>query len=264
MSKENLPIGIFDSGVGGLTVLKEVCRALPYEDIIYLGDSAHLPYGTKSKETIIKLSIANILFLLKKKVKIIIVACNSTSAVALPRIRKAFTVPIVGVVEAGVAATLQKAHKRVGIIGTPATINSLAYQKLLKKKSPSLRIIAKSCPLFVPLVEEGWTDSSVAEDVARVYLGSFRGKIDSLILACTHYPLLKRVIAKVLGKKVTLIDSAEEVAKKAAFVIKQNNLGRKRAKGKMSFFLSDNSPNFSSLVKRILKKEFQAKVVDHV
>jgi len=259
----NLPIGIFDSGVGGLTVLKEVKRLLPREDIVYLGDTAHLPYGTKSRRAIIRLSISNILFLLEKRVKLIIVACNSTSSVALSEIKNFFAVPILGVVEAGAEAALARVAKRIGIIGTPATVKSLSYQNLIKKSDPKVKIIAQSCPLFVPLVEEGWVDLPVTEEVANIYLRKFRGRIDLLLLACTHYPLLKGIIQKVLGK-VILIDSAQAVAKKTGQILKQRNLRKSKGKGSLSFFLTDNSPNFSKLAKLILKRKFIPKIVDNI
>lgn len=263
MMKRNSPIGIFDSGVGGLTVLKEIRKVLPCEDIVYLGDTAHLPYGTKSKSTISKLSISNILFLLGKKVKLIIVACNSTSAVALPEIKNFFGVPVLGVMEAGVEAALQEGARRIGIIGTAATINSSSYQNLLKEKKPKVSIMAKSCPLFVPLVEEGWVDSSITHDVATRYLKQFKGKIDLLILACTHYPLLKKVIRRVLGD-IILIDSAEVIAKKTKQILKKRSLLKKSRGAKLSFFLTDNSPTFSKFAHLILRRKFKPRVIENV
>ncbi|MBN2120984.1 MAG: glutamate racemase [Candidatus Omnitrophica bacterium] len=263
MNKKDLPIGIFDSGAGGLTVLKEIKKILPSEDIVYLGDTAHLPYGAKSKSTIIKLSISNILFLLEKKVKLIIVACNSTSSVALPLIKNFFGVPILGVVEAGVEAVLDRKAKRIGIIGTSATIGSMSYQNLIKKRRPKAKIIAASCPLFVPLVEEGWVDSSVTELVAKTYLKGFKGKVDLLILGCTHYPLLKKVISKVLDK-TELIDSAEEVATKTRDILKKSNLLKSKKRGKISFFLTDNSPVFPKLAELVLKRKFKPTVVSNI
>ncbi len=264
MSKRDSPIGIFDSGIGGLTVLREVRKLLPSEEIIYLGDTAHLPYGTKSKETIVRLSISNILFLLKMKVKLIIIACNSTSSVALPKIKNFFSLPLVGVVEAGVRAVLEKKSERIGIIGTPATIQSLTYQRLILRKRPKAKIIAQACALFVPLVEEGWIDSPVTQEVAEFYLGKFKGKVDSLILGCTHYPLLKGVIRRVL-KGIELIDSAEEVAKETKKILSENNLLRKKSsKAKLSFFLTDYSPNFSKLTRLILKRNIIPKRIENV
>ncbi|MFC1514665.1 glutamate racemase [Candidatus Omnitrophota bacterium] len=263
MKQRDLPIGIFDSGVGGLTVLKEVRKILPREEIVYLGDTAHLPYGTKSKQTIIKMSIANILFLLAKGVKLIIVACNSTSSVALPLIKDFFGVPVLGVVEAGVEAALRRKASRIGIIGTPATVISSAYQDLIRSRRPRAKIMVKACPLFVPLVEEGWVDSAVTAQVVRTYLKKFKGTTDLLILGCTHYPLLKGVISRELPG-ITLIDSAEEVAQKAKLVLKENDLLSRKSKARMRFFLTDNSPNFAKLAGRILNKKFVPTIVGDI
>lgn len=262
-NSKNNPIGIFDSGVGGLTVLKEVNKCLPNEDIIYLGDIAHLPYGGKSNETIIRLTVKNILFLLSKKVKFIIIACNSASSVALPYMNEYFNVPILGVVEAGVESAIDIGKKRIGIIGTRATIQSNAYQNLLKKADPSLSLLAGSCPLFVPLVEEGWAESKIAFDVAKKYLNDFNNKIDSLILGCTHYPLLKPIISKVL-KNIILIDSAFSVAKKAHKMLEEKNLLNIRKKtGKTEFYLTDNSIVFYDLAEIILKFKAKPIIINH-
>jgi len=263
MSLRNLPIGVFDSGVGGLTVLRELKKILPSEDIVYLGDTAHLPYGTKSQNTIIKLSIENILFLLSRRVKMVVVACNSTSSVALPKIKSFFNLPILGVVEAGVEKAVEGGCKRIGIIGTPATIRSSAYQKLIKKKIKGSVIESKPCPLFVPLVEEGWQDSEVSRKVIEIYLKGFKGRVDCLILGCTHYPLLKRPISRFL-KGVKLIDSAEAVARKAKRILSRDNLLKARGRGRFSFFLTDDSPNFSTVAKMILNKNLKPRIVNNV
>ncbi len=260
---KNSPIGIFDSGVGGLTVLKEIKKALPSEDIIYLGDTAHLPYGTKSQSVIVKLAIANILFLLEKNVKIVVVACNSTSSVGLPQIKGFFNIPILGVVESGVEAALKSKSNNIGVIGTPATVKSKSYQNLIKKRKPKAKVFWTSCPLFVPLVEEGWIDSPVTQEIARIYLKKFKGKIDSLILGCTHYPLLKKTIGKVL-ENVELIDSAEAIASKTQNVLKKNNLLKSSSRGKISFFLTDNTPHFSRLTKLIINKSVKPRIIKNV
>lgn len=262
--KKDAPLGIFDSGVGGLTVLKEIKRLLPQEEIIYLGDTAHLPYGAKSKETIIKLAIANILFLLNKDVKLIVVACNSTSSVALPEIKNFFSLPILGVVEAGVKEALRGKPRRVGIIGTQATIRSQTYQNLLRKNTSfrKIKILAQSCPLFVPLVEEGWIDSPLTEAIAKKYLKKFKNKIDLLILGCTHYPLLKEVIKKVLGK-IKIVDSAEVVAKETKRLLQESGLLKNSfKKSKDTFYLTDNSPSFSKLMKLILGKTIKPEIIN--
>lgn len=263
MKINQYPIGIFDSGIGGLTVAKEVMKLLPNENIVYLGDTAHLPYGTKSEKTIIKLAISSILFLLEKEVKLIIIACNSTSAVALPRISGFFKLPVLGVVDSGVESALRKNAKRIGIIGTPATIRSSVYQNLLRKSIPGVKITAKSCPLFVPLAEEKWLDNPITEEIARIYLKGFQNRVDFLILGCTHYPLLKKVIAKVLPG-IGLIDSAEAVANKAKKTLSEKDILNKSGKGNLSVYLTDYSPHFQGLIRMILRKDVAPKVIENV
>ncbi len=265
MSKNDYSIGIFDSGIGGLTVLSEVRKMMPHENIIYLGDTANLPYGIKSQETIKRLTIQNILFLLKRKVKLIVVACNTASSVGLKEIRDFFSIPIFGVVEAGVKAVLDsKQNKRVGVIGTAATINSNAYQKLLKKDLPKVRIYSRHCPLFVPLVEEGMVKTEVTYKVAQGYLSFMKGKIDSLILGCTHYPLLIPTIKKVLPQ-VRLINSAHEVAKMVKTKLKEEEMSNCRSnRGKAEFYLTDKSPCFEDLTRMILKTSFKPQIIKDV
>jgi len=252
------PIGVFDSGIGGLTVVKELIRHLPNEDIVYFGDTAHLPYGTKSKETIIHLSLENILFLLRQEVKLICVACNTSSSIALPFIRNYFKVPIIGVITAGVRCAIYATrNKRIGVIGTPATIKSKAYEKEIKQINPKIYITSVACPLFVPLVEEGWTEGQVALAVARRYLKPLKEtKVDTVILGCTHYPLLKNIIKKVLGDNVRLIDSAQAVAEEIKKVLINENLlnKNKTASAKLDFYVSDDPEGFSIMAKRFLGK----------
>lgn len=215
MTKDrNRPIGIFDSGIGGLTVLKEIIRALPGEDTLYLGDTARLPYGTKSEETVIKYSIENTRFLLQYDIKLLVVACNTASAVSLPVLRKEFYLPLLGVIEAGArGAARATQNRKVGIIGTETTIRSSAYTRAIKAINPDIETIGQPCSLFVPLVEEGWLDDEITLSVAGRYLTPLKkAGIDTLVLGCTHYPLLKEAIRRVMGDKVTLIDSAEETA----------------------------------------------------
>jgi len=263
MKINRYPIGIFDSGIGGLTVVKEVMKLLPNENIVYLGDTAHLPYGTKSEKTIIKLAISNLLFLLEKKVKLAIIACNSTSAVALPHISGFFKLPVLGVVKAGVDAVLREKTKRIGIIGTPATIRSSVYQSLLRQSIPGVKITAKSCPLFVPLAEERWINSPVTEETAKIYLKGFKNRVDSLVLGCTHYPLLKKVITKVLPG-IGLIDSAEVIAEKTKKILSEKGILNKSGKGKLSVYLTDYSPRFRGLIRMILRKDIVPKVIENV
>jgi len=253
--KNNNPIGVFDSGLGGLTVVKELIRQLPNENIVYFGDTARVPYGTKSKESIIRFSNENAKVLLKHKVKMIVVACNTSSSIALGALRKKFSVPILGVIEPGAekAAAVTKV-KKVGVIATPATIKSNAYAKKIKQKSSSTRVISKACPLFVPLAEEGWFKNDITFKIASMYLSDMKKKeIDALILGCTHYPLLKSTIKKVMGKRVVLIDSAEEVASKVKSMLKQGGmLSDRKQKGRHQFIVSDDPKHFSKLAKQFL------------
>jgi len=212
---DNRPIGIFDSGVGGLTVLKELAKVLPKEDIIYFGDTARVPYGTKSHDTIVRFSIENVLFLLRFNVKLIIIACNTSSSVALAALKRNFKVPIVGVIEPGADEAVGISRNgRIGIIGTSTTVRSLSYNKYILKKNRLAKIFSVSCPLFVPFVEEGWIDKRVTSDVIREYLAPLKRKsIDTLVLGCTHYPLLKERIKKFMGSRLSIVDSAVSTAK---------------------------------------------------
>ncbi len=251
------PIGVFDSGVGGLTVAKELFRQLPNEDIIYFGDTARVPYGIKSRETVIRFSIENILFLLKQDVKLICVACNTVSSVALPQIKNHFRVPLVGVITPAVReAVYATQNKRVGVIGTKGTINSRTYENEIQQLDPAVNVTAVACPLFVPLVEEGWTKGDVVVDIARKYLQPLKqARVDTVILGCTHYPLLKPVIEEVMGRGVTLIDSAKQVAIEVKKILSgENMLNKKNHLGNHKFYVSDNPEWFSGLAKRFLGK----------
>jgi len=248
------PIGVFDSGVGGLTVVKELIRQLPHEDIVYFGDTARVPYGIKSKETVIRFSIENILFLLKQEVKLICVACNTVSSVALPMIKEHFKVPIVGVITPGVReAVYATQNKRIGVIGTRGTIRSRTYEFEIKQLDPTVKIITQACPLFVPFVEEGWLAGNVVLAVAKAYLKPLKdAHVDTVILGCTHYPILRPVIKEVLGKNVTLIDSAKQVAMEVKKILAAEGLLNKGHRGKHRFYVSDNPEWFSGLARRFL------------
>ena len=247
-------IGVFDSGVGGLTVVKELIRQLPFEDIVYFGDTARVPYGIKSKETIIRFSIENILFLLKQDVKLICVACNTVSSVALPVIRNHFRVPIVGVLTPGVReAVYATQNRRIGVIGTNSTIRSRAYENEVKQLNPLVKVTALTCPLFVPFVEEGWLSGKVVLEVARTYLKPLKSAgVDTVILGCTHYPLLKSVIKEVLGEKVELIDSARQVGMEVKKTLSVEGLLNKERRGRHKFYVSDNPEWFMGLAERFL------------
>lgn len=217
----NKAIGIFDSGIGGLTVYKALKEKMPNEKVIYLGDTARLPYGTKSAETIIKFSEDNAFFLLDHDVKIIVVACNSSSSYAVPTLQDKLDIPVLGVIEPGAEAVVKWSKGCIGVIGTTATISSKAYDRAILEKIANAHIIAKDCPLFVPLVEEGWIQHPVTLLVIEEYLLPLKQKgIDSLVLGCTHYPVLKNSIMDVLGKDIKLIDSAEVVTDKVYSILK--------------------------------------------
>ena len=254
------PIGIFDSGVGGLTVFSEVEKTLPREEIVYFGDTARVPYGTKSKETVTKFSVENIEFLMKHNVKLVLVACNTASSLSLEFLKRCFRVPIIGVIDPGAKNSVDRTrNNRIGVIGTSATISSGAYEKAIKKISSKMTVFSQNCPLFVPLVEEGWSYKSVTFEVASTYLNSLKKKnIDTLILGCTHYPLLKNVIRKVMGNKVSLVDSAGEVAKEAKSILGAGGLmNKKPGEKKHKFFVSDEPEQFIRLGERFLNRKMK-------
>jgi len=251
----NNPIGVFDSGLGGLTVVKELFVALPKENIVYFGDTARVPYGTKSSETIIRYSREIVDVLLKHKVKMIVVACNTASSLALDILKKECPVPIVGVIDPGAKkAALSTKSKKVGIIATQSTVRSGKYARRLKDYEPQVHVISKPCPLFVPLVEEGWNEHDITRRVAHEYLDEFKKEgIDTLILGCTHYPLLKKIISQVMGKKVTLIDSACEVAMEVKTILEdQDNLRLEKKVPHHLYLVSDEPEIFSYRAKRFL------------
>ncbi|RKY31712.1 MAG: glutamate racemase [Candidatus Omnitrophota bacterium] len=249
------PIGVFDSGVGGLTVVKELIRQLPYEDIIYFGDTARVPYGIKSKETVVRFSIENTLFLLKHDVKLICVACNTVSSVALPSIKSHFRIPLVGVISSAVReAVYATQNKYIGVIGTRGTIDSRTYEKEIRGLDPQIKIKTVACPLFVPFAEEGWLSGKVVLEVAKKYLKPIKDSgCDTVILGCTHYPLLKPVIKEVLADKVKLIDSAKQVAMEVKGILAcEGLLSKNRKKAKHKFYVSDNTAWFSDVAKKFL------------
>jgi len=248
-------IGIFDSGLGGLTVAKEIFRQLPYEDVIYFGDTARVPYGNKSKKTITKFSLENADFLKKHNVKLIVVACNTACSLSLSALKKKIDIPIVGVIEPAVKKAIEiSKNGRIGIIGTNGTVNSKAYDKKIKKLDKKIIISSKSCPLFVPLVEEGWLDEDITYKIAQRYLDCLKkNNIDTLILACTHYPLLKKVIKKIMGSKVKLIDSASEVAKVVKAVLDEDKALRKNKRiSKYAYYVSDEPFRFAKIGAKFL------------
>ncbi len=255
----NKPIGVFDSGVGGLTAVKELMRLLPYESIVYFGDTARVPYGIKSKETVTKFSLENIVFLLKKNVKFVVVACNTASSLALPSLRRFIKVPFIGVISPGVKEAVSATrNKRIGVIATRSTIKSNAYVGEIKKIDARIKVFSKACPLFVPLAEEGWVNSRVTKEIARTYLKPLKQSgIDTLILGCTHYPLLKSTISHVLGKKIRLIDSARQVALEVRQELRAHGLAATKKRPTYRFYVSDEPTLFKELAQRFLGRSIQ-------
>ena len=239
------PIGVFDSGIGGLTVVREMIVQLPNESIIYFGDTARVPYGPKSPDTVLRYSREITSYLLGEGVKALVVACNTATAHALPALREEFAIPIIGVIEPGArAAVASTKTNRVGVIGTAGTIKSRAYEKEIKKLLPDANVTAQACALFVPLVEEGWLDSEVTRAVARNYLAPIvSAEVDTLVLGCTHYPLMKTVIGNVVGREVRLIDSAYETARETGQVLRTKGLEMDTPDSARYRFIASDAPD---------------------
>ena len=251
----NEPIGVFDSGVGGLTVAREIMRQLPEESMIYFGDTARVPYGSKSKDTIIRYSRQIVNFLLSKGVKAVVVACNTASALALTELQREYIVPIIGMVQPGAVAAMKATkNKNIGIIGTNATIKSGQYGTYLRKLDPKVTVVTKACPLFVPLVEEGLIDDRITEDMVSRYLREFRQyDIDSLILGCTHYPLLINPIQRFMGDGVTLVNPAFEVAKCLKQLLKEDGMQAEKGHvARYEYNVSDLADQFLTFADRVL------------
>lgn len=258
---DNRPIGVFDSGLGGLTVLNEINHILPTESVVYFGDSGRAPYGTKSKETVIKYTFQDIRFLLNQDIKMIVIACNTASACSLDRVRHSFDIPVVEVVEPGaVTGVRETRNKKIGVIGTIATINSGVYEKAISKLDSSIEIYSKACPMFVPLVEEGWWDNDIALKIVEEYLLPLKEKgIDTLVLGCTHYPLLQNTISKVMGEDVKLVSSALEVAKVVKEVVEGKKFARdERVEPVYRYYTSDSVEKFESLGNSILNHKIHS------
>lgn len=262
MFNRDSAIGVFDSGIGGLTVLQRIIQALPGENTVYLGDTARSPYGTKSVDAVLRYSFENSEFLVEKGVKVVVVACNTSTAIALEPLQKNLSVPVVGVIAPGVKRAIASTkNKKIGVIGTEATIQSGAYTRALKAADGSVEVYSRACPLFVPLVEEGWTDNHVVELTVRAYLESLKQSgIDTLILGCTHYPLLKKTIRRFLGSAVRLVDSAEETAAEVTAVLKKISLVRTRGKGSHGFFVTDAPDRFVRVGRRFLGEGVESAV----
>lgn len=262
MLNQDSAIGVFDSGIGGLTVLHSIIEALPKENTVYLGDTARSPYGTKSVDTVMRYSFENSKFLVEKGVKIVVVACNTSTAIALEQLQAELNLPVIGVIGPGVRSAIATSKsKKIGVIGTEATIQSGAYTRALKAADPAVEVYSRVCPLFVPLVEEGWIDNQVVDMTVKAYLESLKQSgIDTLILGCTHYPLLKKSIRRFLGKGVRLVDSAEETAKEVAAVLKKSALAKKSGEGVHSFFVTDAPDRFIKVGRRFLGEKVESAV----
>lgn len=261
---DNRPIGVFDSGVGGLTVASKVMRALPNEEIIYFGDTARVPYGSKSTETITKFSKQIMHFLMTKDVKAVIIACNTICASSYNEISDSFDVPCVDVIGPGVEACLRATKNNiVGVISTEATMRSGQYVKRLKEMRPGIEVYARACPLFTPLAEEGWTNNTVARLTAEMYLQDMRGmEIDTLVLACTHYPLLSGCIQDVVGN-IKVVNPAGDVATKMKALLESQGLSREeKSEPVHTFYFSDNTKKFDMIARLLLDKRYDAVMVD--
>ena len=261
-NKNAAPVGVFDSGVGGLTVAREIMRQLPNENLVYFGDTARVPYGSKSRDNIIRYSRQIIHFLKTKGVKAIVIACNTASALALDVVREESDIPIIGVVEPGARAALQITQtKKIGVIGTEATVQSAMYGKIIKGLDPTVSVIGKACPLFVPLVEEGFAKHKVTEEIIDYYLASMKeSDIDSLILGCTHYPLLRSRIRAYLGDKIQLVNPAYETAMDLKYILKESgmeNAGKEGEHATYSFYVSDAADKFKQFANSILPYDIE-------
>ena len=254
---DNRKIGVFDSGLGGLTVVREMQRLMPEESVVYFGDIARLPYGSKSKETITEFSHQIMRFLLKQDVKAVIIACGTASANALEDLQETYDLPITGVVEPGAReASRTTRNGRIGITGTEATIRSGAYDRLLKGLNPQTEVFSKACPLFVPLVEEGWFKDDITRSVVQRYLAELKEQqVDTLVLGCTHYPLLKRLIGEEIGEEVILVNPSSSVVKEMKAYLQENDMQSAAEQGEYEFYVSDSTEKFRHFGQQVLEIE---------
>ncbi len=259
MTNKNAPIGVFDSGVGGLTVMKEIMHQIPNEKIIYFGDTARVPYGNKSKDTVLRFSRQIVRFLRTQEVKAIVIACNTASAYALPDIEKEIDIPIIGVVRPGAKVAAQVTQNgKVGVIATEGTINSHIYADYIKEINAQAAVIGKACPLFVPLAEEGLWEDPVTDEIARRYLAELIDiGIDTLILGCTHYPLIRNTIGRIMGDQVTLVNPAYETARELKELLQEKDLlndeTHRLGEEQYRFFVSDGADKFKTFANSIIK-----------
>ncbi len=262
------PIGVFDSGVGGLTVFREIARALPHESLIYLGDCARLPYGTKSPRTIVRYSLEAAKHLIDRGIKMMVVACNTATSAALPALQEKLSIPVIGVIEPGARAAVEMTRGSVGVIATEGTVKSKAYTKAIHALNPDVTVIECAAPLFVALAEEGWSNTHVAREVAEIYLEPLIDSgIDTLVLGCTHYPILRGTIEKVVGDQVSIVDSAETTAECVRQIVERRLLERpatrrpaparvaRRPKSLHTFLVTDAEERFRRIAGEFLEQE---------
>src|SRR3954452_3348120 len=248
------PIGIFDSGVGGLTVFREIARALPHHPLIYLGDSARVPYGTKSADTVTRYTLQAAAHLIDRGIGMLVVACNTATAAALPALQSSLTIPVIGVVEPGARAAVERTRGRVGVIATEGTVRSKAYTKAINALDPKIEVIESAAPLFVSLAEEGWANTHVAREVAEIYLSPLLDVgIDTLVLGCTHYPILRDTNQPVIGDKVSIVDSAENTARSVLAAIGASSNGT----AKHTFLVTDAEERFRRIAGEFLEREIE-------
>jgi glutamate racemase len=265
-TQDQRSIGVFDSGLGGLTAVRELVRALPDESVVYFGDTARVPYGSKSRATVTRFSLEIAHFLLRQDIKCLLVACNTASSYALETLKARLEIPVIGVIDppVGVAVTAgppTAAPRRVGVIGTQATVTSGAYAQAVERLAPGTHVVSRACPLFVPLIEEGWLDHPVMRRVAEEYLGELRDeRLESLILGCTHYPLIASLVQEIVGPQVRLIDSGAEAAAATAALLRRRGLlaapgGRADAGPRHHFYLSDERLSFERVARTFLGRD---------
>ena len=252
---DNRPIGVFDSGIGGLTVVDALAKSLPNESILYVGDTARVPYGNKSKENVQQYACEITEWLIEQDCKLIVVACNTVSSQALEKLHTKYNLPIIGVIRPGVSAAIKATINHcVGVLGTYATIRSDAYGNALRDQNKNISVVSRACPLFVPLAEEGWVNGDIPESVANIYLDPIKeSMIDTVILGCTHYPLLKSTIKKVLGESVTLVDSGEATAKAVGFILNDRQLFADTVSRTIKSFVTDSPELFETLAGRFVE-----------
>jgi glutamate racemase len=260
MSLKEHAIGIFDSGVGGLTVMQKLIQTLPHERFIYFGDTGRVPYGNKSAQTVLRYSIESTICLLQKNIKFLVVACNTVDAMALSKLRLLFNIPIVGVIDPGAEKAVAVTRTQcIGVLGTKGTIHSGAYQAAIQKLAPQATIVPIACPLFVPLVEEHWIHHPVTHLIVQEYLKPLSDQnIDTLLLGCTHYPLLSSIIQQHVGSEVKLVDSASNCAVRVAHLLQKNNLLASKLQGQHQYFVSDDPKKFHAFGERIFGYPFES------